>query len=399
MKKIIGLVLSALIMVSSLMAGPLDRYFEFKYDMQLGLSNNAISLNDVLVKDLQIDLKKIADGLPSEGLIFDLNAKPQFGMNLDLRFLWIGLNAGVEASGKLIVAKDLFDFLGNGVDIGETMSFEAESYMDVFTYTSLTYGMKLGKFKLEVVPSLFIPVFSVSGKVANLTYRNGDDGSVSVHVNSDMNIYTLVDFNDVSSDVGSYFGNAGFDIAGTFEMPISRKSVVGVNARIPIVPGRLPYLMHETAGFDMDFKISDIIGDENFNFDDKITQTEPKFETKNSMAYINRPFKLNGYVDFKPFGSWIDLKAGAGFGVYHPFVENPKFYPEYLLSAQLSIINLLRFGVTSEYTDQIFRHGIQTAFNVRVFELDVGAYMQSASFVKSFDASGFSAYVAFAFGF
>lgn len=397
MKKLLGLVLSIFVISASVFSEGFftDRFFELRFELPVNFSNNAVSLNDILKKEVEIDLRKIADTMPKDGLVFNMNTKPTYSMNLNLRAIYVGIDAGIEANGKVNLSKDWFDFLGYGNKVGETVDFNVNAYFDAFAFTDVKFGMKLGRYKFQAVPTLFIPIVSYSGSAASAKFLNDDKGRLYASISSDMTMHTAFDPNNFSGDVGSFFNNAGFDIGGTFEMPLDYFSSLTIKGRIPFIPGKLPYGVKISTSYTIDTTVQDIIANE---MDEaKTNSSEPV--VINEIAYINRPMKIDGYYHFKPIGSLIDLCAGAGFGVYHPFVENAHFYPEYYLGAQLNLIGLLKFGLSTEYTDQIFKHELGVVFNFRVMEFDAGISVQSASFAKSFSTAGLGAYIIYSIGF
>ena len=101
----------------------------------------------------------------------------------------------------------------------------------------------------------------------------------------------------------------------------------------------------------------------------------------------------------KGCGSLFTARGGLGIGVRRPFSDSASFYPEYFLGLNFNFIDIIKLGVSTEYTDQIFVHQIGTTFNVRVFQLDLGISTQSSSFVKSLSVAGMGAYAYITMGF
>ena len=73
-----------------------SRFFEIKAGTDLSLSNNVMSSNDVLKKDLVIDLRKIAEDCPASGFNVVASMQPSVEMNLNIKILSIGFSSGVE---------------------------------------------------------------------------------------------------------------------------------------------------------------------------------------------------------------------------------------------------------------------------------------------------------------
>ena len=108
-----------------------------------------------------------------------------------------------------------------------------------------------------------------------------------------------------------------------------------------------------------------------------------------------------GYLDFYPlFGTnLLSLRAGIGVGVRHPFAADAIGYFNYYTGATVNLIDVLKVTASMSYMDRIFKNQIELAINARIIELDIGASLQSANFLKSWQGAGFGAYVNFAMGF
>ncbi len=359
----------------------------------VNFSNNAIPLKDLLKKEIVIDLKKIATGMPQEGLTLNTSAYPLYGMHLNIGNVFIGASAGLDAYGQLGISKDIFDFIGNGNRIGETINVELNDYIDVFVHSDFDFGLKLNKYGIHIAPSLFLPIISATGDTARASFVNDEDGNIVVSANADFKVHSIIDINNMDSmSQLNVSDGLGFDLGFQYEYFLSKRATLGFDARIPIVPGKLAY---ETGvGFSMNYNMNIFDMENATNSSDIING-----DTVRKLYYVNRPMKLTGYVDYKLMGSLLSTKLGGGLGVYHPFVDNTKFYPEYYIGATLNIFYILKLGLSTEYTDRVFKHQTSFTFNTRILQLDVGTSLQSTSFTKSFTGSGYGAFVMFTVGF
>ena len=95
----------------------------------------------------------------------------------------------------------------------------------------------------------------------------------------------------------------------------------------------------------------------------------------------------------------IALLPAAGFGIYHPFNDDAFFYPEYYLSAGINCFDFFKAKLSTEYTDQIFKHQAAVDVNVRLVEIECGVSFQSTDFLKSMNVTGIGAYVVTSIGF
>ena len=367
-----------------------DRVFEIKTNIPVGISNNVLALNNILVKDLKIDLRDIARRIPNEGL----NANPELSLNFRIKELRFGIDAGVDVNGIFTTSKDLFDFLGYGNELGDELDISISNDMDIYAYANAHLGFKAGKCKIVLQPTIFAPIFSTAGKIGEFSYLNDEDGRFLVRIASDFAIHSLYDLesNSLLFDLPYYLMHCGVDIGGNFLIPVSPITSLKFETRIPIMPGKLTNTKHTVIEYEMDTQISSIGSAE-------LESSSSDYYVRDDTFYVNRPLKLDVYVNYNPMGSLFDFCAGAGFGVFHPFVENTHFYPEYYFGVDMSLARLITLGVSTEYMNQVFKHELTFDFNVRFVEIDLGVSLQSATFTKSFATTGFGAYVMFAFGF
>lgn len=400
MKKLIILSLAFLALANSIFAKNFfdERYVELRVEAPFGISNNTFSANDIFKKDLVIDLKKIADSIPDNGLDIAVYANPNAQLNFRFGNVFVGFEDGNDIYGKLNISKDLFNFIGYGNEIGEKLNISFDAIFDAFAYSQFTFGLKNQKIRFKVTPGLFIPIASATSGDSNFTYVNSENGTISLNLSSKLDVYSLIDFSDSNSNISfnyeDYIKYAGIDLGGSIGYQVFSPLLIYADFRIPIIPGVLPVHASLSNDFSMSMKI--------MNFDD---MDEPdselmKFDYDANSSYkINRPLKFMGYMDFTPLGNFLDIKAGAGLGVRHPFVSDSFVYPQYYIGFMFNLFNVFKIGVSSDYTDQIFKQQLTSILNLRIIQIDAGVSMQSTSFLKSFSKCGVGAYLAFSLGF
>ena len=91
-----------------------------------------------------------------------------------------------------------------------------------------------------------------------------------------------------------------------------------------------------------------------------------------------------------------------GIGIQHPFSPNPAetyFYVDYLVGAKISLYNILSLYVSTERTDEIYKHKAMLALNFRLVEIDAGVAFESANLQTSFKGPGLGAFVTASVGF
>lgn len=391
-----------------------ERYFEMQFSIPFDISNNVFSLNDILKEEVTIDLKEIANSVPKDGLNLVVKAKPQVGFNLNIAAVNIGMHYGLDIYEKMGISKDLFDFLGKGNEVGEEITVALKNNTDVFFVGDLNVGIKAKRFSISVNPSIFIPVFSVSDSAVTASFLNNDKGDIIVNLKSDISAYSNINFSSLLGEnpqklaediVDDFFSGMGFDLAGAVALPFGKNTVISADLRVPIVPGSYKYRtpISFEKGFEMN--ISNMVnnsedssliketGDSELNFDNM------KSETLTNKKYINRPLKIHAYANYTPFLNLVEFCAGGGLGVYHPFLEDAFVYPEYYFSAGLNLFNFVKAKLSTEYTDQIFKHQVAANVNLRLVEVECGISLQSTNFIKSMEITGLGGYVIVSLGF
>lgn len=373
-----------------------ERFFECQIGVPVDFSNNAISLDDIFKKELTLDLAKIANEMPSEGLNLIVDTKPYVAINLNIAFIHIGMSAGVDVYEKMGISKDFFDFLGKGNEVGETLTFDFNNYTDLFAFCEADVGIDFSNFSIHVTPSLFAPIFSSSGSVAKVTFLNDEEGNINLNMNTNFSVYSNFDKYDENILSDLFSNGNGFDVGVSASLPFGKKLVFSGKARIPIVPGSYQYKYssyYETTT-TMNILDSSLNSSEtNGNIKDFSK------EVLEEKIYINRPMKFNLYADYLLMGNVLKLCAGGGMGVFHPFLTDSFTYPEYYFSAGINLFDFIKASISTEYTSQIFKHQIALGINVRLIELDCGVSLQSTDFMKSFSNNGFGAYAIVSIGF
>ena len=373
-----------------------ERFFEIQFGVPVDFSNNAISFDDIFKKELTLDLAKIANEMPSEGLNLIVDAKPYVAINLNIAFIHLGMSAGVDVYEKMGISKDFFDFLGKGNEVGETLTFDFNNYTDLFAFCEADVGIDFSNFSIHVTPSLFVPIFSSSGSVAKVTFLNDEEGNINLNMNTNFSVYSNFDMYDENFLSDLFSNGNGFDVGVSASLPFGRKLVFSGKARIPIVPGsyQYKYSSYYEATTTMNLLDSSLNSSEtNGNIKDFSK------EVLEEKIYINRPMKFNLYADYLLVGNVLKLRAGGGMGVFRPFLTDSFTYPEYYFSAGINLFDFIKASISTEYTSQIFKHQIALGINVRLIELDCGVSLQSTDFMKSFSNNGFGAYAIVSIGF
>jgi len=377
-----------------------QRFFEVKVGSNVDFSNNLFALNDFMQKDLVIDLRKIADECPDKGFNMRADAAPSLALNLNIGSVHVGLSTGVEVYNSMTIGKDLFDFLGYGNKVGETLDFSFRNDSDIMAVSQLDVGFKLGSLKINVKPAVFLPLISVRDGGGSATVLNDTDGKLDINVDMNMNVYSCVELksNDGKIEIDqdtiqtALLKGYGFDLGGGVAYSLSKSFFVEGTCRVPILPGHLYHKSTITSGTEYKMELKDFGNSEK-------TEREMTVTNEEANLVVHRPLKVNVYADKNLLGTLFNARGGAGFGIRRPFSEDAKFYPEYYLGFTLNLAEIFKVRVSSEYTDQLFIHQLGTTLNVRVFQLDLGVSTQSSNFKKSLAVAGVGAYAYVSMGF
>lgn len=418
MKKLKCLLLSLLLVGNFAFAKNFfnGRFFEVRADLPFGISNNVFALNDIMVKDLVIDFSKINDTVPDKtGLTTIIRLEPNVSTKLRIAGLSVGVNAGVDFYAKIGISKGLFEFLGNGYQLGDTFDISlVDPIVDVFAYIDAPVSLEVGKFVFGVTPSTFLPVIAMKDSETSATVVNDADGNIVVELKNNMNFYSTPVIGKqfaamLGKDSGKKDGNEdslsfnnmakylGFDIGASVGYKFNKRFDIRANLRLPIVPAKLDTNLNIKNSYKMEGNIMDM-GLNGI----KPTQTpfasETSVSTLSTPVKINRPLKFNAYADYKFLG-FLDFTAGGGFGIRRPGGKEFYAYPEYYLAAGINFIDMLKLSLSTEYTDQLFIHALNGVVNLRVVEVDLGVSLEASSFAKSFTGAGLGGYIGLAIGF
>ena len=379
-----------------------QRFFEVKTGVDFGVSNNLFAANQYMKKDLVIDLRKIADECPANGFNIRADIAPLYAMNVNVGDIHVGVASGVEMYESMALSKDLFDFLGYGNKIGETMNFSIQNDTDVFAFSQLDVGFKLGKLRITAKPALFLPILSMREGGGSVTLLNDSEGNVNAAINLNVDVYSAVELKKVEDGSGVSFDQEkiesalyrgyGFDLGGGVGLDLTKSLAVDATCRIPIIPGHLNYKANVQGGYDFKMKITDFENPEKTERETTVTNLEETLS-------ICRPLKLDAYVSKSLLAGLFNARAGAGFGIRRPFSDAAVFYPEYYLGFGLNLIDMIKVGVSTEYRDQLFIHQVGTTLNIRLIQIDLGLSSQSTNFKKSLSVAGVGAYAYLTLGF
>ncbi|MBQ7159621.1 MAG: hypothetical protein IJS09_09410 [Treponema sp.] len=405
--------LIVLLITSSLFAELYEphRFIEVGVDAEAGVSNNYFRADEVLVKDLVINVQKMAKDLSSGGLTIDymVNSGAFIGLNFGPKFR-LKIFTEVEGSGYVNAPHDLFDLLGNGYTAGTDVDFQMEGYADLYTSFGASFHTTIfQKYGITVTPAYFVPLAYVERTVANVNVSSTMDGTTVARATAPIEVYSTAslrpykenDFSSstITSDVTSSLKNGGFDLSLAVERPLLKRLDIGIFARIPIMPATLNHKM--TMNAYASYTVNNLLGylddtletSNDYGIDDIVY-------TSGEGKKVWRPFRMGIEGAWRPFGTWCTFRPMFAMVVRNPYISGERIvYPEFGLSAEAALFNMLGINFSTAYKSRVFVQQLGFMFNFRAVEINIKAMLRGASFISSFNWSGAGAYVGVRVGF
>ena len=219
MKKLISSIIITLALSSAVFAFG-DRYVELRTDVDFGFSNNYWGASDFLKEDIEIDLKKISEEMPEKGWMFDGNFNFAQNLNLNFRKVEVKFREEIDFNSNLNIGKGLFDFMGKGYEVGQTLDITAGGRADIFAVTSLEIGINTKKFGIHITPAAFIPVAHFAMENTKMSITNTEDSEIQIDCIGNASLHTLFDFNNIESiDISSISSCMGYDLKADVIIP------------------------------------------------------------------------------------------------------------------------------------------------------------------------------------
>lgn len=424
-KKLFLVALASVCMMSSAVAEihTQKRYVEVGVDLSLAAMQNAFAITDIMVKDLVIDFTKLANDLPSYGLVANVGFDAKTYFNVDFNKWGFGVFAQTTGNFSLGMSKDIFTFLGEGIKIGDSSVTSVNMGLETYAEVGVPIKAKIGKITVRATPSLYVPLVYVPQPNATITVNNNADGSIEAVASADFALYSLVDLSSAfeggtfsgvegilnqlqSMDIPSTILNkGGIDLNATVEYALNQGLDLGVYTHIPIKPAHLDYKTSGNVTFTASVNplLNSLLGGGSlsYSFDGP---TFSGIQCSTVDYAVNRPFRLGAEVAWRPFSkNWFTLTGSAGIAATNPFGADfdwaTSLYPEYSVSADVTLVYVFGFNATSSYINHMFTQSLGFKLNLRLLELDVSIASSSADFLKSWTLAGATAYAGVKFGF
>jgi hypothetical protein len=402
-------------------------------NLNLGASNSFMSTFEIFKEKVTIDIDKLSNGLNINTNLF---LSPVF-FNFNKKDKWgYGLSTGLEVFG-------IADLNGNMLTLHEADSANSDIGAGVFAEVNVHGFLTFQKFKIKVKPAVYYPLLYAIPKNFSYTYANKNEGGIDntyLNMELDMRVFTPFpldkdfDFKDIfdifstiKDTITDISARPGIDISIGAEYPLSE--VLGLTEKISfldfdvgidfiniplyrsVMEDYIPIIANLGNGDEpIDFFNELISGDsEEIDFDKYFNYT--KGDPGKDKINITRPFKMIISANWRPFGSpfksdsneinkqkreWLTFTPMLGFAV-NPIYFKP-FSLEGGIKTRFSFVNFFIAALNIGYYDRLWKNSLDLAVNLRIFEIDIGASMQSADFLKSWSGGGFGASFGLKFG-
>jgi len=375
-----------------------ERSFEIGLaNTNVNFANNLLSISDIFQDVLVIDLDNLSDGFMVNfgaditPFYFSVNTKKGWGFGLSTRLETIGI---LGISGKLL-------------SFSEANNEKSDIGGAVFASATINTHFNIKNLKLKVNPSLFYTLAYVTpspNASSALTYTLDYSNGTVLCVDYDMRLYTGFPLDDMENF--ELTAQPGLDLNVGIEYPLAKQ--IGLSKILPILDFdigldviNVPIIASKISnytqikgrvGSDQPITFFGDSGD-GFSFD-----TTSETENGEEEIEVNRPLKMIVYLNWRPlFGSKL-LTITPVFGFNYNELYDEPFSFEGGLNASLNLANFFILKAGVNYTDRMFVNSISLAFNLRAFELDIGADIRAQDFDQSWTGMGLGVNIGLKFG-
>lgn len=378
------------------------RFFELGADVGAGVSNGWFRASDIFTETIVIDFTEMSQKL-RKGLPLDMNVNAAAFMNLNVgpqKGIHIGLSAGVDGVVSASVPQLLFDLIGSGNALNETVSSDIDVSAELYAHATADVGFSVEKLKLSIGSSFFVPIVYATSRGSSLSVRSDENGSFAVEGELNMDVRTLAPLNDLSNMawMQDMLSVGGIDFSIAAQYPVLPFLDVGASIRhIPAVAGKLNYRSHVPVTVALEGSVQDMLLDGAMpDFENAVNMPDlDGIPSELETFGVRRPLKIGINAAVRPlFGwRWFTVSGGVDFCFRLNGEEGlDMFFVDYDLALDLKgsigSHELAALRLASSRENEIFCQSVGFMFNFRVLELNVAVASQSADFLRSFQLAG-----------
>jgi len=402
-----------------------DRKFEVGFlNSSFGFSNDYMTTFEIFREKILIDLDKLSGGL-------NVNANAALSpiyFNFNNNLWGFGFSAGFDLFGAASLN-------GNMLSLHEANASESDAGAAAFTELKFNGFFTFEKFKIKVKPALYYPLLYAKPDKFSYTYKNINTNGVDetyLIMELDMRVYTAYpiedefEISDISGNIDKFSSKPGFDISIGAEYPLSETLGltekydfldfdVGIDfINIPLYPSEMEDYVRMIVNAGSDKPIDFFSG--MFDEDSEEKDIEDYYSYKiddygKDKRKVLRPFKMLISANWRPFNSpfnadsersskikreWLTFTPIFGFAVNPLYFQQVSF--EGGIKTRFSLVNFFIATLGLGYYDRLWKNSIDFALNFRVFEVDLGASIQSSDFIKCWSGGGFGVTFGLKFG-
>jgi len=381
-------------------------------DLGFGFDNGLAGKNDILQKDIVIDLSKLSQGIQKNGAGINAGILADFFFDIKNihigQGLWnFGFTGNIDGSVNFNISKSLFDLIAEGNAENHNNSGKMSASGGIFTEMGLTSSAKYqvgGRtLRAGVKPAIFTPAVYIPSNTGISytlsTQKNGKDG-LFLDTEGQISIYSPTSFNDDIKPGRFVIGPSGFDISLEGEYALFPSLIIGGhNIGGLDVGGSFTNIPFAPAVMTTEMKIGlkpfsvGLIGEE------LIAGNEPKtpefdFEepvyNNNVKKKVHRPFRFDVYARYKPLKTeLLVIRPNIGFSVNGNEGDEEGFFNAGL-EARLNLKDIFTFYLGSGYQETIWKQRVGLGVNLRAFEFDIETAFRDQTFAGCFKGRGFN---------
>jgi hypothetical protein len=359
--------------------------------LNVNFANNFLTISEVFQDVIVIDIDKLADGFMFN---LGLSVTPFYFTYTTKKGWGFGLSTGIEGIGILGLS-------GNMLTISETVRDNSDISGALFASATIKTFFNVQQFKVKVNPSLYYTLAYITPSPkspASLIYTLDYSNGTVMCVDYDMRIYTGFPLD--SDDGFSLTAKPGLDFSVGVEYPLAKE--IGLSKKfpfldfdvsldlvnVPFIPSTMSDYKQVKGRIGSDKSIS-FFGDddEGGDFFSSFGTTD---ESENGQDEINvsRPFKMIASANWRPINGKRLLTITPVIGFCHNDLYYQPFSLELGINACLNLSNFFLVKAGINYTDRLYINSLGIAFNLRAFELDIGADLRSQTFAQSWTGMG-----------
>ncbi|GHV81615.1 hypothetical protein AGMMS49991_01730 [Spirochaetia bacterium] len=391
------------------------------FDLRVGVSNNLLSVGDILKKELVLDMDVLVGRVPNivgldfVGLdvAFDLNffdfqfnAKKGWGFGIDLARVTGDIDIHLPRSILALLADGN---QGENRDITDSFTIAGSVFYELGFNSHFNIKVAGKPLRLDVDPAFYAPIVYIP--TSGIKYHLKTDNTIEVEAGGEFTLYSVIDFNNPGRDFDIDHLPGGFDISANAEYPLFTRLDVGASiSRIPIVPAALKYGMQGSLG---PITVGPINGvGDLLDIEDLINIPDPPYELgdyKNlregkKPLYIVRPVRFDFYVLYRPLkDDFLVIRPNIGWTL--PTASSPAYFNG-SAEVQLHAVHhkknrgyLLNLYFNTGIEEGLWRNRLGLEINLHAFELDIEVGLRSESYAGSFDVRGAEVRLGMRFGF